>query len=221
MHYQPEMVDLRVQAPTGPKPASNWDRASSHAREADGSGFELGLIVRLTNLDPSTTKATINSFVCHSVGRYLRKKAKKQEKGKDDKDNMADVKSVKINYVDYEKGLSEAYTRQSSREDSELIVNALGKRKKNMRDGEDTKGKMAAKSDEKGWVDGKVLTGEEEWIYWQKLLLAKNMKGKGKGKKGLTDEKLATPRFTPDTKRTRTDSQASITQASKRIKFNE
>lgn len=213
------MVGPGVRAPAGPQPTANWDRASSHAREADGSGFEPGLIVRLTKLDPTTTKATINLFVCHSVGRYLRKKAGKQEKGKDGGGDMADVKSVKINYVDYEKGLSEAYTRQSSWEDSKLIVNALGKRKRNMRNGEDTKGKKVTKSDGKGWVDGKVLTGEEEWIYWQKLLLAKNMKGKGKGKKGSMDEKLATPDFIPDTKRTR---KASITtQVSKRIKFNE
>lgn len=212
------MVGPGVRAPAGPQPTANWDSASSHTREADGSGFEPGLIVRLTKLDPSTTKATINSFVCNSVSRYLRKKAKEQGKGKDDMDDMTDVKSVKINYVDYEKGLSEAYTRQNSWEDSELIVNALGKRKRKMRDGEDTKGKKVAKSDGKGWVDGKVLTGEEERIYWQKLLLAKNMKGKGKGKKGSTHEKLTTQDFIPDTKRTR---KASITQVSKRIKFNE
>lgn len=90
-----------------------------------------------------------------------------------------------------------------------------------MRDGEDTKGKKVAKPDEKGWVGGKVLTGEEEWIYWQKLLSAKNMKGKGKGKKGLKDEKLATSGSAPDTKRTRKDSKGSILQVSKRIKFNE
>lgn len=215
MHYQEEVVDLGARAAAGLKTTASW---ASRAREIDDSDFKPGLIIRLTKLDPSTTKATISAFVCHSVDRYLRKKAEKQKKESEDKDHVIDIKSIKINYVDYEKGLGEAYTRQSTREDSELIVDALRKRKKNMRDGEDTKGKKTAKSDEKGWVEGKVLAGEEERIYWQKLLLAKNIKGRGKGVKGLKDEKFATSNFSPDTKRTREES---IPQVGKRIKFNE
>lgn len=217
VHYRPERVDSRA---AGSKTTASEGKPS---REIDDSGFEPGLIVHLKNLNPSTTKATINSFVCRSVDRYLRKKAKKQKKGKDDKDgNVTDVQPVKINYVDYEKGLGEAYTRQSSRGDSELIVNALRKRKKNMRDGEDAKGTKAVKSDKEGcWVEGKVLSGEEERIYWQKLLSARNIKGKGKGKKILRDENLVTSDFILGTKRTRKCSEASIPQVSKRTKFSE
>lgn len=218
MHYQPEVVNPGARAAVEQKTTA---RQASRTRETDYSDFEPGLIVRLTNLDPSTTKATINSFVCRSVDRYLRKKAEKQKKPKEDKDdNVTDVKSMEINYVDYEKGLGEAYTRQSNREDSELIVDALRKRKKKMRYGEDTKGKNTTKSDENGWVEGKVLADEEERIYWQKLFLAKN-KGKGKRGKGLKYEKLLTPSFAPDTKRTQKESEANISQVSKRIRFNE
>lgn len=215
VHYQAEVVDPEARAAVGPKTTTSW---ASRTRETDDSDFEPGLMVRLTKLDPSTTKATISAFVCYSVDQYLRKKAEKQKKGNEGKDNVIDIQSIKINYVDYEKGLGEAYTRQSTREDSELIVDALRKRKKNMRDGEDTKGKKTVKSDEKGWVEGKVLVGEEEQIYWQKLLLAKNIKGRGKGVKGLKGEKFVTSNFSPDTKRTRKES---IPQANKRIKFSE
>lgn len=214
VHHQPEIVDPGARAAVEQKTTAS---RAPRTRETDDSDFEPGLIVRLTNLDPSTTKATINSFVCRSVDRYLRKKAEKQKKREDKDDHVTDVKSMKINYIDYEKGLGEAYVRQSSREDSELIVDALRKRKKKMRDGEDTKGK---KSNGNGWVEGKILADKEEWIYWQKLLLAKN-KGRGKGGKGLKHERLLTPNFAPDTKRTQEKSETSISQVSKRIKFSE
>lgn len=208
-------------ADSGGRVASAWDETSSRGNELSASGFKSGLIVRLTNLNPSATKATIDSFVCRAVDRYLRKKMKKRKRNEDSDAAGQDVQSVKINYVDYERGLSQAYIRQSNQKDSELIVDALQKRKRNMRDGADTKGKKAVKADEQYWVKGKVLAGEEERIYWEKLLLAKNIKGKGRGKKIWENEQVVTHNFSLGIKRPRKGSEASDSRVGKRIKFNE
>lgn len=221
---RPEKIDPGGRAAAGLKTTVSLDETISRGGETSVPGFELGLIVRLTNLNPSTTKAIINSFVCRSVDRYLRKKAEKKKKRKgcgDDDVAGQDIKSVKINYVDYEKGLSQAYIRQSSKEDSQLIVDALQKRKRNMVDGEDTKGKRADETSEQDWVKGKILAGEEEKIYWEKLLAVKNTKGKGKGKRGRKDEQLATSNFPQGLKRSRKDSESSSSHVGKRIKFDE
>lgn len=191
-----------------------------HRDDTGASGFEVGLIVRLTNLHPSTTKATISSFVCRSVDRYIRKKTEKQGKKKSGVVIDQVLRSVKINYVDYEKGLGQAYIRQRSQEDSGLIAIALQKRKRKMRDGEDTKGEKVTKACGQDWVKGKVLTGEEEKIYWERLLSAKETKDKRKGIGGRKEGHLVTSDLRRGIKRARQDSEASNPWVGKHIKFD-
>ncbi|KAI5851249.1 hypothetical protein DFP73DRAFT_536505 [Morchella snyderi] len=183
------------------------------------SGFEKGLIVRLSNLHPSTTKIIIDSFITRSVDRYIRKKREKQEKSGNSL-SSEDSALLHISYIDYEKGLDEAYLRLRNPDDSTLIIHALKKRKRSMRNGEDTKGKKWGKAlSEENWVSGKILSGEEERIYWEKVLWIKGKKGRGKPER--LEGKSAPQEFRAGSRRARMDSEASGPGAPKRLRFDQ
>jgi hypothetical protein len=218
-HLRPETVNSEKHK------IMNSDNTTSREEKApkrifsNESSFEKGLIIRLSNLHPSTTKIIINSFITRSVDRYLRKKREKQEKSGNSL-SSEDPPLLRISYIDYEKGLDEAYLRLGNPEDSTLIVRALKKRKRSMRSGEDTKGKKGEKAlREENWVSGKILSGEEERIYWEKVLWIKGKKGKGKPER--LEGKLAPQEFRTGNKRARMDSEASGPEAPKRLKFDQ
>ncbi|CAZ80561.1 unnamed protein product [Tuber melanosporum] len=150
-------------------------------REGDqkmNADYESGLIVYLTNIHPLTTKETITSFITRQVDRYNGKKRSSTLKDRDGP-------PVNINYVDYSKGLTTAYLRLRKAQDSELVVSALKKRKRRMQDGNDKKGKKVTNdSGRDNWVKATNVEGNEERIYWEKVLAAK-WKGKGKNKRKL------------------------------------
>ncbi|KAH0613963.1 uncharacterized protein H6S33_005849 [Morchella sextelata] len=218
-HLRPETVNSEKHK------IMNSDNTTSREEKApkrifsNESSFEKGLIIRLSNLHPSTTKIIIDSFITRSVDRYLRKKREKQEKSGNSL-SSEDPPLLRISYIDYEKGLDEAYLRLGNPEDSTLIVRALKKRKRSMRSGEDTKGKKGEKAlREENWVSGKILSGEEERIYWGKVLWIKGKKGKGKPER--LEGKLAPQEFRTGNKRARMDSEASGPEAPKRLKFDQ
>ncbi|PWW78404.1 hypothetical protein C7212DRAFT_357053 [Tuber magnatum] len=194
-----EMWPDRPIAPTVPAgPAS--------AREDDqkmNADYEPGLIVYLTNLHPQTSKETITSFITRQADRYNRKKSSSKAKGnfvpKDE-----DGPPVNINYVDYQKGLTTAYLRLRKAQDSELVVSALRKRKRMMQDGSDKKGKkVGIDSGRNDWVKATNVEGNEERIYWEKVLAAK-WGGKGKNKRKRPSQP-ATLDVRPSDERKQTD----------------
>ncbi|KAH8153540.1 uncharacterized protein LAJ45_02353 [Morchella importuna] len=209
-HLRPEIVNSEFhKIMNSDKTTSREEKASRHIFSNESS-FEKGLIVRLSNLHPSTTKIIIDSFITRSVDRYLRKKREKQEKSGNSL-SSEDPTLPRISYIDYEKGLDEAYLRLGNPGDSTLIVQALKKRKRSMRNGEDTKGKKGERAlREENWVLGKILSGEEERIYWEKVLWIKGKKGKGK---------FAPQEFRTGNKRARMDSESGP-EAPKRPKFD-
>lgn len=175
--------------------AGNAGHGGGSARE-----FEKGLIVHIERLHGEVNKPSISSFVTRSVDRYLRKKEgrnaekKKKEKESAEEKEENDEKEkdegahgnpkVQINYIDYKKGADRCYLRQSTAADSELIVAALKKRKRAMRDGNDGRGFK----EKERFVVGRILEGEEEKLYWKKVhdtvsetaAAKKGRKGKGR-----------------------------------------
>jgi len=119
--------------------------------------------VHVTNLHEKVNKPTISSFTMRSVDRYVRKREKKAL------GEAAEPHKLQINYIDYAKGTCEAYLRQPTANDSELIVKALRKRRRVMRDGEDGKGKKASRQSKDEAVAGRLLEGEEEKLYWERI----------------------------------------------------
>lgn len=138
-------------------------------KEEKGKEFEPGLILHIERLHNEVNKPSISSFVTRSVDRYLRKKERKSAKKKEveawEKEETHNNPKVQINYIDYKKGSDSCYLRQSTAADSELIVAALKARKRAMRDGSDG---MGFKEKER-FVVGRILEGEEEKLYWQKV----------------------------------------------------
>ncbi|RPB01864.1 hypothetical protein L873DRAFT_610329 [Choiromyces venosus 120613-1] len=177
--------------------------------------YELGLIVYLTNLHPLATKETITSFITRQVDRYNRKKSSSKTKGNFIPKNE-DGPPVNINYVDYQKGLTTAYLRLRKAQDSELVVSALKKRKRRMQDGSDKKGKKVKNdSGRDDWVKATNVEGNEEKIYWEKVLVAK-WKGKGKNKRKSPSHPVTlTVRPTCELEHTVTG------KSSKKIKFSD
>lgn len=136
-------------------------------------GFEPGLIVHITNLHPDSNKPTISSFVMRSVDRYLRKRDKKSSPP------SSPPPKAQINYIDFKRGATSSYLRQSTRRDSDLIVTALKKRKRAMADGDDRKGRKT----KEGYVAGRLLEGAEEAEYWRMVQATMGEAGKKKKEK--------------------------------------
>ncbi len=134
-------------------------------RKPTSFDYQPGLIVHLANVHPLATKPILSSFIVRSIDRYRRKKASKAKEG-----NSDDIANhpVKLHYIEHEKDSDEAYTRQGSEEDSQLIVKALKKRKRYMRDGNDGRGKKALKNNTT-WLVGRILEGQEECAYWERV----------------------------------------------------
>ncbi|TGZ80552.1 hypothetical protein EX30DRAFT_396266 [Ascodesmis nigricans] len=144
--------------------------------------YDPGLIVHLTNLHSGINKPTISSFIDRSVDRYLRRLSKSKSKSAESLNSNPPEKKKTMVYIDYAKGATEAWVRQTTREDSELIVKALEKRRRRMTDNEDRKGVKVKKEEGEVYVKGVVLQGEEEGRYWKKVREAMGRKGKkGKG----------------------------------------
>lgn len=177
--------------------------------------YELGLIVYLTNIHPLTTKETITSFITRQADRYNRKKS--SSKIKDNPSAMyEDGPPVNINYVDYQKGLTTAHLRLRKVQDSELVVSALKKRKRRMQDGNDKKGKKVVNDGgREDWVKATNVKGDEERIYWEKVLAAK-WKGKGKNKRKGPSQPI-TLDVRPSYEHEHTDAR----EPSKKIKFKD
>jgi hypothetical protein len=146
--------------------------------------FGPGLIVYITYLHPEINKPAISSFIMRSVDRYIRKR----DKHSSSSSPSTPPSKVQINYIDYKQGSSFCYLRQSTAEDSDLIIAALKKRKRVMRSGDDRKGRKA----KEGFVVGRLLEGAEEAEYWRMVEATmvetekKNKGRKGKGKEGKT-----------------------------------
>ncbi|KAI5778662.1 hypothetical protein EDC01DRAFT_719252 [Geopyxis carbonaria] len=134
--------------------------------------YPPGLIVHIRNLSESVNKPTISSFIDRSVDRYTRRKAKKEDEGT----KPSTSTRANINYIDYSKGTTEAWLRQSAAVDSQLIVRALEKRKRVMKDGKDGKGRKAAEPTEP-WIERE---------YWRRIEDLKERSGKKKAKGGKT-----------------------------------
>ncbi|KAL7266783.1 hypothetical protein RUND412_010654 [Rhizina undulata] len=188
--------------------------------------YTPGLIVNLTHLHPSTTKTTIISFISRSVDRYKRKRAATlSSPGKDSNSKDPEISPgsgdkawcLKVNYVEYEKGSTTAYVRLENPADAPLIVKALKARKRIMKDGEDTRGRKAGKTEHEMRLTGEVLEGQEEKAYWEKVMKAKD----GKGKKNNVLE--IRTEDTMQMKRARERSHSTITThgKGKKIKFEE
>ncbi|KAF8540194.1 hypothetical protein BDD12DRAFT_834179 [Trichophaea hybrida] len=123
--------------------------------------FEPGLIVHITHLHPDVNKPGISSFIMRSVDRYIRKREKRSPSSS----SAPPPAKIKINYIDYKKDSSSCYLRQSTTEDSHLIIAALKKRKRVMQSGDDRKGRKT----KEGFVVGRLLEGLEEVEYWRKM----------------------------------------------------
>lgn len=149
--------------------------------------YTPGLIVHIKNLDPGVNKPTISSFIDRAVDRYIRREEKKAAKSagrlKEYKVERKDqpVKKKTMVYIDYKKGATEAWVRQTTKEDSELIIQALEKRRRKMRDAEDRKGQKVAKDAEEEYVMGELLGGREEAAYWDTIRHAKESRNMKKG----------------------------------------
>ncbi|CUS13881.1 unnamed protein product [Tuber aestivum] len=207
-----QMWPDRPSAPTVPAdPAS----AREDYQRNEAADYEFGLIVYLTNLHPLTTKETITSFITRQADRYNRKKSSSKAKGnlvpKDE-----DGPPVNINYVDYQKGLTTAYLRLRKVQDSELVVSALKKRKRRMQDGNDKKGKkVTADSGKNDWVQATNVGGNEERIYWEKVLAAKWGGG------GKTKRKRPSQPVTLDVRPSGEREQTNGGKPPKKIKFSD
>ena len=146
--------------------------------------FEPGLIVHVTNLHPDTNKPTISSFVMRSVDRYLRKRDKKRSSSSSppaspSSSPSAKIAKAQINYIDFKRGATSSYLRQSTRQDSDLIVAALKKRKRAVAGGDDRKGRKT----KEGYVAGRLLEGAEEAEYWGMVQATMGEAGKKKKEK--------------------------------------
>ena len=170
-------------------------------RGEKGKEFESGLIVHIERLHAEVNKPSISSFVMRSVDRYLRKKeggSAEKRKEKEEKEGRHNNPKVQINYIDYKKGSDNCYLRQSAAADSELIVAALKKRKRAMRDGSDGKGFK----EKERFVVGRILEGEEERHYWKKVqdtiretaAARKGRKGNSKGQAAAEEAGMANVR---------------------------
>ena len=137
------------------------------------AGFEPGLIVHVTNLHPDSNKPTISSFVMRSVDRYLRKRDKQSSSP------ASPPSKAQINYIDFKRGATSSYLRQSTRRDSDLIVTALKKRKRAMAGGDDRKGRKT----KEGYVAGRLLEGAEEAEYWRMVQATMGEAGQRKKEK--------------------------------------
>lgn len=195
---QDKDTGLLVQRSRPDKPAISSLVDPVRVRASDlgkNSAFDTGLIIYLTNLHPSSNKEVITGFITRQVDRYLRKKNPPKSKENPatthlDRDDLP----LSINYVDYQKGLTTGYVRLQRKYESELVVAALKKRQRRMRDGSDRKGKKALTGKKEGdWVKATMVEGAEEEIYWERVFSAK---GKGKRKRERPEPPIPAP---PDT----------------------
>ncbi|CCX33746.1 Similar to Protein pof8; acc. no. O13795 [Pyronema omphalodes CBS 100304] len=194
--------------------------ASHHVREMANAPpiipkhtFEPGLIVHITNIHLDATKPSISGFIMRCVDRVQRKRDKADGKPE------AIPQRVKINYIDYKRGTGQCYLRQATVKDSELIIEALKKRRRVMLDGDDKKGKK----EKDGYVQGRLLEGVEEAEYWRKVeeVMGKvGKKGAGQGVKALSAG-LATVNLRGTVKRPRTGTGSSPDCLGKKGKFEE
>ena len=139
------------------------------------------LIVYIKNLHPESTKTSIKLFLTRNVQKHtsklLRKKRSEKKKEKIS-DTSETCQSFAIDYVDYKAkcGFDTAHVRVQTSEQAELLMHALGQRRRHMRSGDDDRGKKC-KADDAIWVHGEVLSGERERRYWEGVHQTKRKQG--------------------------------------------
>lgn len=184
----------RMQIDNAPHAAPIRDAAPSH--EGD---YEPGLIVHITNLHPGVNKPAISSFIDRAVDRYIQRKEKKaaeaagllEEYKRERKDHQPAKKST-MKYIDYQKGATEAWVRQATKEDSILIIEALNSRRRSMKDAQDRQGQKLPKGED-GYVKGELLEGKKEAAYWDVIRYAKEHKNMKTGYETASKEGFIMP----------------------------
>ncbi|KAI5809978.1 hypothetical protein DFH27DRAFT_168682 [Peziza echinospora] len=129
---------------------------------AANSDYPRGLIVFLQNTHPESTKSGISTFLVNNVKKYLHKHTSAHsERG---------AKTVNIDYVDYKPkaGFTSAHLRLKSAEDAQLLVEALQRRRRYMKAGDDEKGKKCKRNND-SWVNAEIIRGERERAYWDTI----------------------------------------------------
>ncbi|EEB09384.1 F-box protein Pof8 [Schizosaccharomyces japonicus yFS275] len=122
--------------PTKPSP--------HHENPSLDSNYPKGLLTRLCNLHPLTTKSNIQAFLVH-----LMKQAKQ--------DNVC------IQYIDYRKDEVEAIVRWKYADQASLCISELKRQKRKMSAADDVVGIRTASE----FVDAELIAGSEEASYWQ------------------------------------------------------
>lgn len=188
--------DLAISSSVNHQPLGRRStRAASVPLDNTEADYETGLIMNITGLHSEVRKPTISSFLCRSVDRHVRKNATKRSQ-------PPPATGFKINYIDYNKDVADgtAYVRLPSAEDADHLVRALKKRRRAMRDGSDGKGAKVQSKSGDTWVAGRVLEGDEEKHYWEKIRAGAG-KRKGKGA-AVVEMEMDQPQATTTTGRT-------------------
>ncbi|KAH0543196.1 hypothetical protein FGG08_002457 [Glutinoglossum americanum] len=177
-------------APTGP----SQTKTQSLLTKRD---YPTGLLVYITNLHPSATKASIVALVGRNVDEHFRELCEVQgEKGTTSETPQAlstlsnssptsETTSLSIMYMDYTPGTTTATIRLSSAADADKVITTLAARRifhtakdscrYNVRDN-DTNGEQG------NAVKAELVTGMRERIYWEEQVW-KGKRGKKAKKK--------------------------------------
>lgn len=162
--------------------------------------YEPGLIVHITNLHPDATKPTISSFIDRAVDRYIQRQEKKaaesagrlEEYLREQKAHPPSKKTT-LKYIDHKKGSTEAWVRQATKEDSNLIIEGLNSRRRSMKSGDDRIGQRIPKGEDGGYVKGELLEGKADAAYWDTIRYAKEHFNMKKGYEKASKEGLRMP----------------------------